>query len=44
MEDGLHGEVIPPAPRPAELDIKLEDEHVQIQRHLGEDGTVWDRQ
>ena len=25
MEDGLHGEGIPLAPRPAELDIKQED-------------------
>ena len=44
MEDGLHGEGIPLAPRPAELVIKQEDEHVQIHRRLGEDGTVLDRQ
>ena len=44
MEDGLHGEGIPLAPRPAELDIKQEDEHAQIQRRLGEDGTVLGRQ
>ena len=43
MEDGLHGEDIPLAPRPAELDTKQEDEHAQILRRLGEDGIVLDR-